>query len=241
MIGRTTMTVIVFLTVAALAGGCAEGRESLASETREVEGFDGVVLSGIGDLTVTQGEKESLTVEADRQLLPEIATEVRGSMLHISFEEAWPTFLRVGLAKPIRYSLTMKDVSSLQLKGAGNIKASDIQTERLDLMVSGAGSITVDSLDADMLAVTLSGAGGCRVKGEATEQTVSVTGAGGYEGGVLETGRTDVSVTGLGGAIIWATEKLDVTLNGVGGVAYYGGPEVTQRVTGLGKVTRWAR
>ncbi len=236
MIGRTTMTVIVFLAVAALAGGCAEGRESLASETREVGDFDRVVLSGIGDLTVTQGEKESLTIEADRQLLPEITTEVRGRTLHISFEEAWPTFLQVGLAKPIRYSLIMKDVSGLELKGAGNINASDIQTERLDLILVGAGSITVDSLDADMLAATLSGAGGCRVKGEATEQTVTVTGAGGYEGGGLETERTDVSVTGLGGATIWATEKLEVTLSGVGGVGYYGGPEVTQRVNGLGKV-----
>ena len=102
MISRTTMTVLVLLAVVALASGCAKGEEDLASVTREVGDFDEVVLSGIGELTITQGEKESLTIEAHERLLPKITTEVRDDTLHISFDEAWPTYLEVGIARPVR-------------------------------------------------------------------------------------------------------------------------------------------
>ena len=43
--------------------------DNIRTETREVSGFDRVDLAGFGDLVLTQGEEESLTIEASPDIL----------------------------------------------------------------------------------------------------------------------------------------------------------------------------
>ncbi|MDR9450020.1 MAG: hypothetical protein RI637_02275, partial [Acidimicrobiia bacterium] len=51
--------------LALLATSCAMGSRRIATSTRDVEGFDAVVLGGLGELTISQGADESLTIEAE--------------------------------------------------------------------------------------------------------------------------------------------------------------------------------
>ena len=48
--------------------GMVRGSGDIETEERDVSGFDEVYLSGIGNLIVTQGEEESLVIEADDKL-----------------------------------------------------------------------------------------------------------------------------------------------------------------------------
>ena len=65
-----------------------EGSGDVVTETRAVSGFDRVILGGIGELTLIQGEEESLEIEAEDNILPQITTEVRDGTLTISFDDA---------------------------------------------------------------------------------------------------------------------------------------------------------
>ena len=61
---------------AGTAAATAE-QEGDVTETRDVENFQEVALEGVGTLVIEQGDRESLTIEAEEQVLRKIATEVR--------------------------------------------------------------------------------------------------------------------------------------------------------------------
>ena len=61
-----------------------------------------------------------------------------------------------------------------------------------------------------------------------------MSGVGNYGAGNLESLTARVTLTGAGGATIWAKDTLDVTITGVGSAGYYGSPKITKTIRGLG-------
>ena len=64
-----------------------KGSGNVVTEERDVSGFDRVALSGFGEVIITQGDKESLTVETDDNLMRYIETKVRGGTLELGFTD----------------------------------------------------------------------------------------------------------------------------------------------------------
>ncbi|MEM5775210.1 MAG: hypothetical protein AAGU05_09440, partial [Anaerolineaceae bacterium] len=55
-----------------------------------VSSFDAVLLSSIGDLTISQGDTESLTVEAEDNILPVLTQQVHGGQLGLGAQPPSP-------------------------------------------------------------------------------------------------------------------------------------------------------
>lgn len=236
--GRQTVNKRFLVTVACvvlLLSSCAVGSRRVVTSDRSVSGFDRVVFEGLGELTITQGDRESLTIEAESNVMSRITTEVRGGTLYIDWRAGVFGFSVVP-TKPLRYDLTMKDVRVLSLTGLGSLAAGEISTDRLDVGINGGGRVVIRSLRAADLDLGLTGLGQVEVGGAVDRQSIVVTGGGEYDGSDLESGVAAVTITGLGKATVWATESLDVELPGAGVVEYYGEPTVTQNVSGLGSV-----
>ena len=215
---------------------------NLVTESREVSNFDRVVLREYGELAITQGERESLTVEADQDILPRIKTEVRDGRLVIGIGGGWLDKLGDALAtsltgKRINYSLTVKKLTGLEIHGAGRVSASNIETDRLALRLGGAGQVNIEHLTAELLEVDLPGVGKIGLTGQVAEQRIVISGAGNYSAPKLESKKASVDLRGAGKATVWAVEDLDATIRGLGSVEYYGSPSVKQTVSGLGSVT----
>ncbi len=213
----------------------------LVTESREVSNFDRVVLRDYGELVITQGEQESLTVEADRDILPRIKTGVRDGTLVISIGGDWldkvSDVITTSLTrKRIKYSLIAKKLTSLEVYGAARIDVSNIETDRLRLRLTGAGQVRIESLTAESLEVDLPGMGKIDVMGQVTEQRITMSGAGEYSAPKLESKKSRVDIRGAGKATVWAVDDLDVTIQGLGSVEYYGTPTVRRSVSGLGSV-----
>jgi hypothetical protein len=229
-------TIYLALILVTLLVGCSFVRGSgvTVSETREVSNFDRVELKSIGELTIIQGEPESLTIEAESNIVRRIQTEVWGGTLTIEFTggglgDVIPT-------ESIRYELTMKDISGIKLSGAGRIYSASIATRNLDLDVSGVGDVIIDNLEANDLDVDLTGAGTIDVAGKIGDQEIKLSSVGNYSAGGLESNRARVTLSGAGTATLWVTEELDVGISGVGSVDYYGDPVVSQDISGLGRL-----
>jgi hypothetical protein len=211
-----------------------QGSGEVVTQEREVSGFDEVVLSGFGEVFLTQGASESLSIEADSNLLSYIVTEVRDGKLYIEFE-------RETLLVPterITYRLSVVNLVGVQSSGAGLFEIDSLDTPSLDINFSGAGRIAVDSLTADALSVDTSGVGEVELAGEVGSQQVSISGAGRYSAPDLKSGDARVSISGLGSVVVWAVDSLDVHISGGGKVEYYGSPEVTQDIEGGGSIQR---
>lgn len=206
-------------------------------ETRDVSGFTGVSLTGFGTVTVTQGGRTALTIEAAEDVMPRVTAEVKDGVLVLGLKKGgWLQGLRQKKLS-VRFGVTMERVKELSLGGYGRIDAPRIDTDALSLVVSGAGAIEVADLNARSLSVLLSGAGSCEVAGRVTSQTIRLSGAGNYTAPDLECTTASAVVSGVGDVTIHVRETLDAKVSGVGSVRYHGGPTVRQRVTGVGSVT----
>lgn len=239
----------------ALRGDGVIGSGAVATEERDVGGFDRVRLSGEGELRITQGDTEALTIEAEDNILPLIESRVENGVLSISYRRA---VRRVHPTRPIRYDLRVRALRGLHLSGSGNAACDDLRTdglevvisgsgglrlgrlgvERLDATVSGSGGIRVADLRARSAAVVISGSGGVSARGEAGTQTVRISGSGSYDAHEVRSGTVEVTVSGSGGVSVHADEGLVIAITGSGGVTYGGDAPVVQRVSGSGRVSR---
>ena len=226
---------LAIISVALLLTGCTLGSRNVVTQSRTVSGFDRVAFAGLGELTMVQGNRESLVIEAESNVMGRIVTEVRDGTLHIELKGG-PFGWGVTPTRAIRYTLTVRELNALDISGVGSVLAEAIETDRLELSVSGTGKLVIRALSADDLVVEHSGVGQCELAGQAREQTVSLTGAGAYDAGDLEGQDIELQVSGVGKATVWATDTLDVQISGAGSVEYYGAPAVTQDITGVGRV-----
>jgi hypothetical protein len=212
-----------------------EGSGHIITENRDVSGFHAVKLSALGDLTITQGSAESLSIQADDNLMKLIRTEVVNGVLEISFDNnAWTTYYLSG--ESIKFDLTVINLDSISFTGAGKITVENLNVPNLSTSLTGAGSMALSHLTTNKLTVQLSGAGSLTADGTVTSQEINLSGVGSYQAADLQSTDASVSLSGVGSAIVWVTNTLDVTVSGAGSVGYYGEPVVTKNITGLGSL-----
>ena len=210
-----------------------KGSGNLVREEKPVNGITRVDFSGLGNMTVKQGDQELLVIEADDNIMPHLTTKVVGDRLEIGMEKG------TSISGPVtlNYTLTVKDLTDLEISGLGDIHMDGLSTAELAIGISGGGNLDLTGLDVERLTVNLSGLGNVSVEGNAGEQKLDISGGGSYKAGSLKSETTEVTISGLGGATVWASEQLDVTISGGGDVDYYGNPQVSQNVSGLGKIS----
>jgi hypothetical protein len=211
--------------------------ENMVTEKRDVAGFDGVALGGLGSVLITQDDRESLTIEAPEEVMSRVTSEIKNGVLVLGLKKGlW----MAGLGKKnqkIRFKVTMRSVHTLRLGGVGRIDAPEVMTDSLSVVVGGVGGIEIGKLTTESLEVVLSGAGSCEIAGNADTQSIKLSGSGNYEARDLETKTTSAVVSGAGNVSVHVTETLDAKISGAGSIRYHGAPTVRQRVTGAGSIS----
>ena len=187
---------------------------NVTSESRSASGFEEVELQGVGSLSIQQTGTESLTIEAEEDVLPKVRTEVVNNRLIIGPKPNTSLLT----TEPINYRLTVKDLSALEVSGSGGVDAEGIST--------------------DELAVTITGAGDVKIRGKAKSQQVAILGSGDYRARDLESKEVKVDVGGSGSAVVNVSGELNAEVSGSGSVEYIGDPTVNQYVSGAGRVSK---
>ncbi len=234
------LLIVVALFAASMLSACGVGRTirgsgNIVSEERKVSGFDRVSLSGFGNVDIEVGDKESLTVTTDDNIMPYVRTEVKGNTLVLDLDDKG--FNRgYDPTDGIHFTLVVTDLNRIDISGAGKMVVGELETEKFVVNNSGAASVEIDSLTADELVVTQSGAGTVIVSGTVQGQELNHSGAGSYHAGELESETAILEISGVGSATIWATESLDISISGMGNVIYYGAPRISQNISGLGNL-----
>jgi len=181
-------------------------------ESREVSGFTGVELTSIGDLYIEQTGTESLTIEADADVLPQLTSNVSSGILELGVTPG----TSIAKSRRINYRLTVATLDSIAVSGVGDATASNLRAERLTVEVSGAGEMTL--------------------AGTVDSQALTISGTGDYNGEDLESTTAKVTIDAAGNAVLRVSDRLDATVSGVGSVEYIGDPQVTKDVSGVGSV-----
>ncbi len=206
----------------------------IITEERPISGVTGVDLRSFGKVTITQGDREALTIEGSDNLVPLVQTAVSGGQLVIEMKENI-NIRDLNTENLLVFKLTVKDLTRLAVSGLGDIQMDALSTSTLKAIVSGAGKLTLNKLSAEGLDITVSGLGNVEIAGKVTQQTIEISGAGNVQNGDLECQTASVKVPGLGNATLWVTSQLTGNISGAGGVSYYGSPKTDIGTTGAGQ------
>jgi hypothetical protein len=228
-------TLAALIVTGLLLGACSakvvRGSRTYVTEAREVRGFDRVTLTGSGDVTLIQGERESLTVETDDNVMPYITTRVSGGTLTLGTKSG----VSVSPTR-LRFTLTVVDLEGITIAGSGNVTMERLDADRIEVKITGSGNVRIDGLEADRANVEVTGSGNVELAGTVNELEITVSGSGNYIGEDLRSETASIKVTGSGNATVWATESLDVKMTGSGSARYYGTPQVSLTGSGSGNV-----
>jgi hypothetical protein len=211
---RLARSLVLVLAVAACnlsLGGGTVGSGTPGTETREVSGFDSLLVEGSVDVTVKVGSPPSLEVRGDDNLLSHVKSEVRGSTLHLSSEGSYTSTL--GLSATV----TVPSLVSVRDQGSADVVVSGVEGERLEIDNQGSGDLSlagrVDALEID------------------------VNGSGDVDAKALSATRARVTINGSSDVNVLAVESLDATINGSGDIRYWGSPgNVQRKVNGSGEI-----
>jgi len=217
----------------------------MKKESRAIESFGKIKFKDFGTLILTQGDQESLTIEADDELMAELISEVRGGTLVLGVDDDW--LRRIGKVissvfsstdHKVIYNLTFVDLEKISVSGQCHLICDSLETSDLKLNVSGMGDLEFSHLDCDTLDVNISGRGEFEAAGRADQQQVRISGSGEYEASNLASQTVRIVISGQGNATIRVEEDLDITISGLGQVNYYGRPKLRQVISGVGKSKR---
>jgi Putative auto-transporter adhesin, head GIN domain len=195
-----------------LGGPTIKGSGILKTETRPVERFTAISLSGSASLEIEQTGQESLEITADDNLLELFTSEVRDGTLILGVTDGkimWK-------GKGPRFKVTVSELRKLKVSGAGSVKATN--------------------LDSDSLTISLSGAADGSIAGRSNNLSISVSGAGSLNAVDLQAKRATVIVSGAGDVTVNASDELDVRVSGAGDIWYVGSPKLQSRVSGAGTI-----
>jgi len=202
-----------------------QGSGNVIRETRDVFGINSIELEGMGNVILTQGNEEFLTIEADDNLMEYITSEMSGQKLQIKF----PKNQTLIPSKTIIFRIGFINLSSLSSSGTVSIESRSINTNRLELLAYGEGAINIRWLTTTELKVITSGSGDIVLAGKVQEQSIELTGVGNYNAPDLQSQIATILNDGLGSAILWVEDVLNVEIKkGAGDVSYFGNPTVNE-------------
>lgn len=215
--------------------GAERGSGVIHTETRSVSGFDEIDIDYPAEVVIKQGANESLAIEADDNLLPQLVFEVRDGTLHIENREH--NFKkRVNPSRIVRITITVRELREVDFSTTGTLTVNGLKGDSLNIFLSGAGDVTLNNLELDQLTASLSGAGQFTASGEVVELSLTISGFGSFDSPNLKTETADVQINGAGSATLRVEKSLDAAISGAGSVNYYGSPSVTEAISGAGKV-----
>ncbi len=217
-------------------GGVITPSGQTVTETPEIADFDRVALTGAGTLTIKPGTTASLTIHADKNVMPYVTAEVHGSELQLGID-ARGRLLRLNESDAPQFELTAPSITALTNSGSGKVTGESFSGGLFTIVDSGSGVIDLGDVNVLNLDTTIPGSGAVRIGGGLTgAQVVSVSGSGSFEAPDLESKVATVKVSGSGTVELWATEGLDASISGSGSVSYWGSPRLTEEASGSGKI-----
>lgn len=205
-----------------------------ASKKQDLQHFDTINLSGVGNLYIKQTDQENFTLEADDTVLPLIKVTVQDKTLYIDLANASDH-----LRAKINYYLNIKTLNSITATGLTNVFITDgLQTDALTLSISGLGNEADININTKQLTAKIEGGAKVVATGVANNQTVSINGAGEFDGTKLAGDAATVSLNGTSIAKTNVTGNLTANIAGNAAVKYCGKPDITEDISDDGEISR---
>jgi len=183
---------------------------------------------------ITQGNIQSVEIEADKNIMDELITEVDGTTLELKTRKGY-----WGNLGKVNVYITMPEIDRLSISGSGDIVCEgSLKTPNINLNVTGSGSLILRNLETSGVSSVITGSGDIIIEGLCngkSELNSVITGSGDFRAENFEVENADINITGSGSAKLYVLKNLKTNITGSGDVSYIGNPLVDARATGSGR------
>ena len=187
------------------------------------ESFNKIKASQGLDVYLTQGNNESIVVEADENLLELIKTEVRNNELRIYTEK------NIGYASSKKIMVTFKDISGIESTSGSDIKSTNIiKVDNLELNTSSGSDMNL-SVETNQLNCHSSSGSDLRLSGITDKLIAEASSGSDIKAGDLISQSSQVKATSGSDITINTAKELTARANSGGDIKYYGNPSVVNK------------
>ncbi len=219
------------------------GSGNVITATRDVANFNRVDVCCGMVLNLTQGDQESLKIEADDNFMDEILTRVDNGTLTIQYRITSNVSYRP--TKPVLLELTVVDINGVSISGGGKFNCEQITSDRFDLELSGGSDANLGALAAEQIYLDVSG-GGDSIADSIQAETIDIHMSGGSETDIKDLATDTLSLENSGGGratVAGSITKGKINLSGGSNIngKELGCKEMNFSSSGGGRSTLWVQ
>lgn len=211
------------------------GDGNIITQTQNLPYFDAVNISVAGKVVVKKGNKPSITIQDDQNLLPYIIINVEDKVLHIKVKDG---FSLSSSGTPM-FNIVTNNIKSFAASGRNQIVINNVSPQQFKLHLSGVGEVLVRNMVTRQTSIHISGKGQCELSGKTKNLNIKVSGKSEILAKNLVANNIVVAISGKSNMILHAVNSLDASISGKGNIQYYGNPtKFIQHVSGAGKIEK---
>lgn len=222
----------VFVTFLSSCGRTITGSGNIISEKRNTENFVGVEAATSLTVKLKQGDQNSVTVEADDNVMRYVRTRVKGNVLVIDFDH------NGSLSNvTVVVTVTAPRFTKIEASAAAVIEAAHPLTgDKISIEASSSASITAE-IDAPEVNVEASSAATVRLKGKTRNLDVDASSSAAVDATNLMAENVKADASSAASIRTFASTNLDADASSGASIRYTGGGKVKQDANSGGEVT----
>lgn len=202
-----------------------EGSGNVITKDITVKSFDQLDASGVFNLLLSQGDRESLKIEADDNLMDLFIIENEGSTLTIKMKKN----SNFNSKKPLKVYVTFKTLKSMDLGMVGGTSSDEkLKFADLKLKNQSVGSVSLN-MTLQTLNMENQSVGSVKLEGSAENAVVKNSSVGSINAGNFVVQKMEIDNTGIGSATVNAEKELKYSDSFLGKVSNRGNATVKKK------------
>ena len=202
-----------------------EGSGNVITKDITVKSFDELNASGVFNLLLSQGDKESLKIEADDNLMDLFIIENEGSTLKIKMKKN----SNFNSKKQLKVYVTFKTLKSMDLGMVGGTSSDEkLKFTDLKLKNQSVGSVSLN-MTLQTLNMENQSVGSVKLEGSAENAVVKNNSVGSINAGNFVVQKMDIENNGVGSATVNAEKELKYSDSFLGKVSNRGNATVKKK------------
>ena len=205
-------------------GTGVQGDGNVQLEDRSLnQPFTAIKASQGLDVYLTQGNDESIVIEADKNLHELIKTEVKDNVLHIYAEK------NIGYAKSKKIMVNFKEVTKITSTSGSDVYSTNtINSEHLELNTSSGSDMNLH-VNASVLECNSSSGSDLKLSGKAEKLIADASSGSDIKAGNLIAESSRVKASSGADITVNTAKELTANASSGGDIKYYGNPEIVNK------------
>ena len=195
-----------------------KGNGNVQTQDREIGSFTVISASSGLNVYVLQGDKESLRVEADENLMQYIITRVEGNALILKVKGA------IRRATKMDIYLTLVNVNEINVSSGADFESRNmIKAKKLDISISSGANVKME-LNTKDLSCSVSSGADATLRGKTVFFYGKASSGSHLKAKQLISKSCKAKASSGGDVTVYAEEEIEARASSGGDVSYYGNP-----------------